>query len=105
MYAVRCDHCRDTGYTRRGEECDCAEARDEAEQFAVLESIEASLIGEPTRVAGIDLAEIEDAADDDEYTDDNCERCGGSGGGPERHLYCALCDGTGRVLREVRHAA
>lgn len=103
MYAVRCDDCRDTGYTRRGEECDCAEARDEAEQFAVLESIETSLFGEPTRVAGIDAIELDDAADDDCDAGD-CARCGGSGGG-FRPWHCIDCDGTGRVLREVRHAA
>ena len=27
----------------------------------------------------------------------SCPRCRGSGGGPESHLICRCCDGTGEV--------
>lgn len=37
---------------------------------------------------------------DDDYTDNDCPRCGGSGGGPDERLHCPLCRGTGRRPEE-----
>lgn len=113
MRGYLCTACRDVGHylvvdgsgARFEERCDCEEARLSLDEAAELEALVASLIGPPMRVAGLDPVEVDEVEDaDGDCNAGDCATCGGSGGG-DRPWHCLDCDGTGRVLREVRHAA